>query len=114
MAKVANPTTEEFGGIDHDWCSDVWSIKEAHIADIGYNQIAMLGCGPSCQDFSRMRFLPDRQGKLPDKGTDPRPGLNGPKGTIFRKCIQVWRWTMKYNPGCIYLFENAVSDDMSD
>ena len=72
VAKVANPITEEFCGIDHEWCSNVWDIKEDHIA--------MLNCGPNCQDFSRMRFLPDRDGKLPEKGTDPRPGLNGPKG----------------------------------
>jgi hypothetical protein len=61
-----------------------------------------------------MRFLPDRQGNLPKKGKDPRPGLNGPKGKIFRKCVQIYRWIMKYNPKCKYLFENVVFDDMPD
>ena len=114
VAEVANPKTADFCGIDHDWCNDVWLIQEAHIAALGYNRIAMVGCGPNCQDFSRMRFLPDRQGNLPKKGKDPRPGLNGPKGKIFRKCIQIWRWIMKYNPNCKYLFENVVFDDMPD
>ena len=49
---------------------------------------------------------------LPAKGKDPRPGLNGPKGKIFRKCVEIWRWIMKYNPNCVYLFENVVFDDM--
>ena len=40
----------------------------------------LLECGLNCQDFSRMSFLPDRQGNLRVEGKDPRPGLNGPKG----------------------------------
>ena len=114
VAQAANPKTDEFCGIDHEWCNDVWQIQEAHIAALGRNRIGMLGCGPNCQDFSRMRFLPDRQGNLPKKGKDPRPGLNGPKGKIFRKCVQIYRWIMKYNPKCKYLFENVVFDDMPD
>ena len=74
----------------------------------------MMGCGSNCQGFSRMMFLPDRQGKSPKKCTDLRPGLNGPNGKISRKCIQVWRRIMKYNPKYIYLFENVVFDDLPD
>ena len=48
VAQTANPKTYEFCGIDHEWCSDVWLIQEAHIAALGYNRIAMLGCGPNC------------------------------------------------------------------
>ena len=51
---------------------------------------------------------------LSKEGKDPRPGLNGPKGKIFRKCVQIYRWIMKYNPKCKYLFENVVFDDMPD
>ena len=57
VAEAANPKTADFCGINHDWCNDVWLMQEVHIAALGYNRIAMVGCGPNCQDFSRMRFL---------------------------------------------------------
>ena len=31
VAQAANPKTDEFCGIDHEWCNDVWLIQEAHI-----------------------------------------------------------------------------------
>ena len=114
VAQVANPKSKYFCGIDHDWCSDVWLIQEADIKSFGYNGIGMLGCGPNCQPFSRLLFLPDRNGNLPEPGVDPRPGLNSKKGRIFRKCIQIWKWVMKYNPRCMYLFENVEFRDMPD
>ena len=114
VAQVANPKSKYFCGIDHDWCSDVWLIQEADIKAFGYNGIGMLGCGPNCQPFSRLLFLPDRNGNLPEPGVDPRPGLNSKKGRIFRKCIQIWKWVMKYNPRCLYLFENVEFRDMPD
>ena len=35
VAKVANPITEEFCSIDHEWGSDAWQIQEEHIAALG-------------------------------------------------------------------------------
>lgn len=49
VPEAANPKTDEFCGIDHVWCNDVWLITEAYIAGLGYNRVAIMGCGPNCQ-----------------------------------------------------------------
>ena len=73
----------------------------------------MVGCGPPCEDMSRLRLLPPR-GRHDKVGPDARPGLNGPKGQIFRQCTKIMKWILKYNPKCKFLFENVDFSDMED
>ena len=97
IANCANPITPTFCGLDHSWHSNVNHITESCIQALGRHQVSMLLFGAPCEDFSKLRLLPPRHkgDKSTAKGDDPRPGLHGPKGQLFLKCIQILKWTQK-------------------
>ena len=77
ICQNCNPQTIDFPGVDHSWKSDVFGIKEADIAALGFDVIKILGLGPPCEDQSRLRLI--RSKAQQQNGKDPRPGLDGPK-----------------------------------
>ena len=115
ISTVVNPHTDEFCGINHDWFSDVMEITEDHIESLGRDVISVVGIGAPCEDFSKLRLLPPRNPRDRQlQATDPRPGLKGPKGQLLRKCVQILKWVLKYNPNCKYLVENVDFSDLTD
>ena len=115
IADKVNPASETFPGLDHSHLpNDVSKITEDHIKSI--SPINMLACGAPCEDFSRLRLLPPRHknDKSYAKGDNPRPGLDGPKGTVLRTCIKILGWALKHNPDLKYFFENVPFEDMHD
>jgi hypothetical protein len=107
----ANPATDTFPGVDHSVANDVFELTEQHITDIG--PIALCIRAPPCGDFCKLRlFLAD--GTTIDHHLDPRPGLDGPQGRIFRQYLVVLSWVLNHNPSAEFLVENLVFDDMSE
>ena len=53
----------------------------------------------------------DFTGKVPE--IDPRPGLNGKKGSLFRTTIECWKLCKELNQSCHYFIENVVFNDMT-
>ena len=76
-----NPSeSSHFGGVDHSWHTDVFSITESDIVGLGPGAIAHLAMAPPCEDMSLLRLLSSRvkmKGKM--KG-NVRPELKGKKG----------------------------------
>lgn len=72
--------------------------------------VVLLGAGPLCEDFSRKRLLKDYTGKVPT--TDPRPGLDGEKGKLFRTTIEIYDMCVDIWTNVYYFIENVVFDDM--
>ena len=89
---------------------DVYQVTKEFLMKLG-RIVAVVG-GPLCEDFSKKRLLPDYNGNIPE--TDPRPGLNGPKGRTFRQAISIIRTCLELNPDCKYFIENVVFDDMPE
>ena len=110
VAQVASPSTTTFPGIDHGWHDDVHQIQEQDIKDLGSGAIKLLLFGAPCEDMSKLRLLVSNKQKK--HSGDPRPGLDGKRGMVFRRCIQVLQWVLKYNPDCEYFIENVVFTDM--
>ena len=78
--------------------------------DYGPDAIGLVLASPKCQDMSKLRLQPDRNGNLP--GPEARPGLDGPKGNLFRVFIKILTWIIKYNPNVLYFVENVDFSDM--
>jgi hypothetical protein len=114
MCQNANPATAQFPGVDHSWKSNVFEIAEADIAHFGFNVINFLGLGPPCEDQSKLRLIMSAaQRKAQRKGgKNPRPGLDGPKGAVFRQRLQIALWVKKYNPDAEILAENPDFADL--
>ena len=110
IANNMNPAHGNFPGIDHTWHEDIMNITEQDIIDLGAGNIKLLMFGPPCKDMSKLRLLPDRQGHRP-KG-DPRLGLDGPTGRLFRQCIWILSVVLKHNPDCEYFSENVCFRDL--
>ena len=69
-----------------------------------------------CNDFTKLRLLPDREdykGPKRKPGVDPRPGLDGKYGKTFRQVIAIWGWILKYHPDCLFFIENVDFTDMA-
>jgi hypothetical protein len=96
---------------DHDWHSDVYDITEDDIASLGTGNIKLFAWGAPCEDMSLLRLLRKPSPKDED---NPRPGLAGPKGKVFLKCIQITNWVLKHNPQCEWFIENVVFKDLTD
>jgi site-specific DNA-cytosine methylase len=127
IAKHANPKTDIFPGINHEWHQDISNITEADIAALPANSVVGLIAGTPCGDFSKNRLLPStapyieaRRKQAKDKGGKyfvtkfPRKGLNGKQGGLFRTAIQIWRWVKIHHPHATCFFENVVFNDMED
>ena len=52
-----------------------------------------------------------KQNQSPN-GEDPRPGLDGPKGRVFRQCLQILLWILEFNPDVEFFIENVEFSDM--
>ena len=115
---AANPKTAVFPGVEHGLNSknDIFKIAEEDIASLGKDAIEVICAGPMCNDFTRLRLLPDRPGwNGPPSGPgDPRPGLDGKYGQTVRKCIEIIGWVLKYNPNAKYFMENINFSDMKE
>ena len=115
IASHANPEKDHFPGMDHGWHSDVYDITEEDISSFPKGSILLVGAGPECGDFSKLRLLPDRDGfKGPKTFGDARKGLNGTTGKMFTKVIEIIEWVMKHHPSASYIVENVVFNDMDD
>ena len=112
IAQNLNPASSRFKGIDHSRFSDVMKITRSDISKLGHGAIDKVFFGSPCEDFSFLRLLPNRQGKLPPQGSNPRPGLDGPKGQILRQCIKILTWVLEFNPSALYFVENVDFSDM--
>jgi len=72
--------------------NDIFAIKEKHIASLPPNSLKLYGAGPMCNDFTKLRLLPDREdykGPKRKPGVDPHPGLDGKYGKTFRQVIAI-------------------------
>ena len=61
VADAANPRTKTFPGIEHglNHHHDIFDITEDDIKAIPKDQLRLIGAGPECNDFSKLRLLPD-------------------------------------------------------
>ena len=97
---------------DHYWNSNVEDIQEKDIAELGQDNIKLLTWGAPCEDMSLLRLL--RKPSASDSECSLRPGLKGPKGRVFLKCIEITQWVLLYNPDCELLIENVVFKDLKE
>ena len=69
VCDAANPKTSTFPGVEHGLYghNDICAIKEKHIASLPPNSLKLYGAGPMCNDFTKLRLLPDREDYI--KGT---------------------------------------------
>jgi len=95
IAQNLNPVSLRFKGVDHSRFSDVMKITRSDISELGHGAIDEAFFGAPCEDFSFLRLLPNRKGKLPPEGSNPRPGLDGPKVQILRQCIKILTWVLE-------------------
>jgi hypothetical protein len=119
VCEAANPQTDDFPGVVHglNGRHDIFQIAEADIASITDQPDLLIAAGPECNDFSKLRLLPNRPGfKGPprDPNVDPRPGLGGPHGKTFRQTIKIIGWAQKHHPDTRYFVENVEFMDMAD
>lgn len=66
---------------------------------------------PPCNDLSLQRAF-DKNGKFSEQDAANRPGLNGPTGKVFRKCLQIYKWVVQHNPEVEYFLENVMFEDL--
>jgi hypothetical protein len=113
---AANPKTAGFPGVEHglNGKNDLFKITEEDIASLGNDAIEVVHGSGMCNDFTRLRLLPDRPGwnGPPSESGDPRPGLDGKYGATVRKIIEIIGWVLKYNPNAKYFMENINFNDM--
>ena len=89
---------------------DIDDITEEMIAAIPEGVLKVLFASPMCNDFSKLRLLPDRKDYCGPKrrpGEDPRAGLDGKYGRTFRTVIKIIQWVLKYHPHALYFVENV-------
>ncbi len=89
---------------------DIDDITEEMIAAIPEGVLKVLFASPMCNDFSKLRLLPDRKdyrGPKRRPGEDPRAGLDGKYGRTFRTVIKIIQWVLKYHPHALYFVENV-------
>ena len=119
VGRTANPKDDIFPGIEHglNGLHDIFSIQEDHISALPKDSIALLSFAGMCNDFSKLRLLPDRldyKGPPRKPGVDPRKGLNGKYGITVRKCIEILGWVTKYHPNSKHFSENVEFSDMKE
>ena len=115
-ANLTSLLGDDFCSIDHSKWNSVFDITRQDIENLGTNKIKLLAFGAPCEDMSKLRLLPSsRKGwrKWWNKsGEDLRPGLDGPKGKVFRQCLQILSWALEFNPDLEYFIENIEFSDM--
>ena len=62
VCDAANPKGDTFPGVEHGLSGhhDIFDINEDHIKALPKDSIAILAFGAICNDFSKLRLLPDR------------------------------------------------------
>ena len=76
------------------WVHDIEDITEDMIAAIPENALKVVFASPMCNDFSKLRLLPDREdyrGPRRKPGQDLRAGPDGKYGKTFRTVIKIVR-----------------------
>ena len=89
---------------------DIDDITEEMITAIPKDGLKVVFGSPMCNDFSKLRLLPDREdyhGPKRKPGEDPRAGLNGKYGRTFRTVIKIIQWALKHHPNVLYFVENV-------
>ena len=119
VCDAANPKGMHFPGVEHglNGHHDIFDITEDDIKSLPKDSVALLSFGAMCNDFSKLRLLPDRldyKGPPRKPGVDPRPGLNGKYGKTLRKCIEILGWVTKHHPNAKFFSENVDFSDMKD
>ena len=119
VGNAANPKDDIFPGIEHglNGHHDIFDITEDHISALPKDSIALLSFAGMCNDFSKLRLLPDRldyKGPPRKPGIDPRLGLDGKYGKTVRKCIEILGWVTKYHPNSKHFSENVEFSDMKE
>ena len=119
VCDAANPPDDTFPGIEHglNGHHDIFDITEDDIKSLPKDSIGLFSFAAMCNDFSKLRLLPDRldyKGPPRKPGVDPRPGLDGKYGKTLRKCIEILGWVMKYHPSAKVFSENVEFSDMRD
>ena len=119
VCNADNPKDDIFPGIEHglNGHHDIFDITEDHISALPKDSIALLSFAGMCNDFSKLRLLPDRldyKGPPRKPGVDPRQGLNGKYGKTVRKCIEILELVTKYHPNSKHFSENVEFSDMKE
>ena len=119
VATAANRPHDAHPGVTHGFNgkNDIFDITEEDIAKLPKNALKIINATAECNDFSKLRLLPDRddyRGPRRKVGEDPRPGLDGKYGRTFRKCIQIIGWAQKHHPLVKYFVENVDFSDMKE
>jgi site-specific DNA-cytosine methylase len=114
VALAANPASPVYPGLSTELGSDVLLITQDDINKLGEVKLISMGC--PCEDMSLMRLLPVRNAydKSWAKGENPRPGLSGPKGNIFRVCLKILKWVKLNSPNLIFFVENVTFADLTE
>ena len=115
VCDATNPSDGDFPGVDHTWFKDVTKITEKDIEALGPDYFDLVMWGSPCEDFSKLRLLPNRPGhksRRRKKGVDPRPGLMGKHGRLLLVCCQVFKWVLKYSPKAKGFAENVDFSDV--
>ena len=117
VCQATNPKTDSFPGVIHglNGHNDIFEIKEKHIAAMPTDSLKLLNGTGMCNDFSKLRLLPDRpdyKGPPRVEGTDPRLGLDGKYGKTFRQIIKIIGWCIKHHPNVKFFVENVEFMDM--
>ncbi len=116
MALALRPQWEELGFTRYIGV-DIFDINEDHIKALPKDSTAILAFGAMCNDFSKLRLLPDRldfKGPPRKPGVAPRQGLNGKYGKTLRKGIEILGWVTKYHPNDKDFSENVEFSDMRE
>ena len=71
--------------------------------------------GAPCKDLSKLRLLMSKARAALYRLLDrkPRPGLDGPHGKVFRQCLQITTWVLKYNPEAEVFCEQVDFSDLA-
>ena len=112
VAAAIHQLSEDHPGVDHSFATDVPTITREQIKSLGKSAISMICFGAPCEDMSKLRLLPPRHAG--DRKANPRPGLDGPKGQIFRECLKVRRWIKEFSPRAKTFIENVDFSDMEE
>ena len=111
-ANLTSLSGDEFCSIDHSKWNSVFDITRQDIQNLEGNQIKFMAFGAPCKD----RLLPSSRKGWKEwwnkSRKDPRPGLDGPKGRVFRQCLLILSWALEFNPDPEYFIENIEFSDM--
>ena len=117
QAEVRQIATNQNPSIQHglNGKHDVLQITEDDIK--GIQRLDDFLVGAPCNDFSTNRLMKDRPGwngppGVP--GVDPRLGLEGKTGQVFKHVLKIFEWVRKHHPMSTWMVENVVFRNMPE